>query len=472
LNIVNRAIDRRTAVKYLAASPLIASGFCAVQRSCGADLAGGRFRLSTFATDVTPPLGSPLCGGWITSAQAVDDPLQARGVVLIGSDKPIVLCAIDWVENNNATYDAWRGAIAAAAGTDASHVAVHCVHPHNTPWADVDADKAIQAIDDKLELVNSEFVDVAIKRTAAAVKKSLEQLQPITHVGVGEGEVKEVASNRRILGPDGKIASMRMSKCKDAALREAPEGLIDPRLKTVSFWNEDKPIAALHYYATHPMSYYGDGRVTTDFCGLARDKRQREQPDVFQIYFTGCAGDIAAGKYNDGSHEMRPILRDRVHAGMVAAWKATKRSPISKLEWSVADAKFAPRTEEAFSLEQIKKLVANPNAKPQRRLIAAVIQSWLDRIDKPVELSSLRTGGTTILHLPGEPFIDYQLFAQSQRPEGFVCVAGYGDGGCGYIPLQDSYAQGGYEPTMAFVEPDSELLLKDRIRRLLAAGAT
>ena len=44
-------------------------------------------------------------------------------------------------------------------------------------------------------------------------------------------------------------------------------------LKTVSFWNGDAKLAALHYYATHPMSYYGDGLVTSDFVGLARAAR-------------------------------------------------------------------------------------------------------------------------------------------------------------------------------------------------------
>ena len=72
------------------------------------------------------------------------------------------------------------------------------------------------------------------------------------------------------------------------------------------------------------MSYYGDGRVSADFCGLARRKRQADDKDVFQVYFNGCAGNVTAGKYNDGSPENRPVLRDRVYAGMVGAWKATR----------------------------------------------------------------------------------------------------------------------------------------------------
>ena len=45
---------------------------------------------------------------------------------------------------------------------------------------------------------------------------------------------------------------------------------MDPWLRTLSFWEHDRPVAALHCYATHPMSYYGKGGVSSDFVGMAR----------------------------------------------------------------------------------------------------------------------------------------------------------------------------------------------------------
>ena len=61
------------------------------------------------------------------------------------------------------------------------------------------------------------------------------------------------------------------------------------------------------------------------------------------------------------------------------------------------------------------------------------------------------------VHLPGEPFIEYQLKAQQARKDAFVCVAGYGDGGMGYIPTRAAYAEGGYEAgyRSARYEPDT-----------------
>ena len=51
--------------------------------------------------------------------------------------------------------------------------------------------------------------------------------------------------------------------------RAAAEGTIDPWLKTLSFWDGKQPVAAMHAYAVHPMSYYGNGEVSADFVGMA-----------------------------------------------------------------------------------------------------------------------------------------------------------------------------------------------------------
>ena len=48
-----------------------------------------------------------------------------------------------------------------------------------------------------------------------------------------------------------------------------------------------------------------------------------------------------------------------------------------------------------------------------------------------------------------------------------MCVAGYGDGGPGYIPTARAFQQGGYEPTVALAAPESETILQAAIRKLL-----
>ena len=86
-------------------------------------------RLSTFQSDVTPPMGHPLCAGWYPPAHAVEDPLFASGLILVEEgEAPIVLCALDWAELSNGDYDRWREELAAAVGTDADRVLESRLH--------------------------------------------------------------------------------------------------------------------------------------------------------------------------------------------------------------------------------------------------------------------------------------------------------------------------------------------------------
>src|SRR5215470_293463 len=102
--------------------------------------------LATFAADVTPPLGHPLCGGWIEPVRAVDDPLRALGIVLLGMGQPVVLCAVDWCGLRNEAHILWRAELAKAAHTVPENVALQCVHPHNAPFADVEAQKLLEQV--------------------------------------------------------------------------------------------------------------------------------------------------------------------------------------------------------------------------------------------------------------------------------------------------------------------------------------
>lgn len=425
--------------------------------------------VGTFTADISPPLGHPLCGGGIEPVRGQDDPLEAVGIVLLGCGAPVVLCALDWCEIRNDAHLKWRQVLADAAHTTIERVFVHAVHQHNAPIADIEAEKIIKNNNASSSL-DVKYFDQCLIKTAEALKAGLAKTKKINRVGTGYGRVNQVASNRRILDAQGKVKHTRTSATKSKEVRDFPVGLIDPILRTLSFWMGEKPVVAIHYYATHPMSYYGDGMVSADFCGLARRKRQSDSPSVFQMYFTGCAGNITAGKYNDGSKENRVILRDRIYLGMTDAWKVTYTSPITKMEVRVEQVKLGSRKEKEFSLEENLKVVADVKETKVKRTIAALKLAWAQKREQVVDVSCLDLGAASILNLPGEAFIEYQLAAQEMRPDIFVCVASYGDGGPGYIPTDKAFTEGGYEPTGAFSPPNEGLLIST-ISKLLGPKA-
>lgn len=427
-------------------------------------------RIATFQADVTPPLGSPLCHGNVQPAKEIVDRLSARGIIFLTGEKPIVLCSVDWVAISNTSHDEFRKAIAEAVATGADRVSVHTVHQHDTPGIDFMTDEVLVANGLGGRMFDPVPARAAIKRTAEAAKKALENTHPVTHLGRGVGKVEKVASNRRILNAEGRCIMTRMSSCRNVKAIAAPEGLIDPFVRLISLWDGDRPLVSLTYYACHPQSYYGRGGVSYDFVGMARAQREAALPEVTHIHFNGAGGNMGAGKYNDGSPTMRPVLADRLAAGMKAAWDATERTPVgvADVEWHVVPVQLPVR--KTLVEKELLEKVANEDLKQRDRIFAARELSWLRRMRSghEIELGALRIGPARLLHMPGELFIEYQLAAQSFRKDAFVAMAGYGDDGMCYICTEIAYSQGGYEPgRVSRVAPQVEGVLMGAIREML-----
>ena len=253
------------------------------------------FKLATFSVDVTIPLGHRCMGVLPTKSKSVADPLYAHGFVLTGGEKPIVLCALDWCEVRNGAFEQWRNALAKAAGTSPKRVLITALHQHDAPVVDLDAQNLLDQVGLANELYQVDWHDKTLARVAQAVKDSLELATPCTHYGISEVKVERIASNRRVVLENGNITYGRGSRSGgNEYMANAPEGDVDPVLKTITFFNQDKPLVQLHHYATHPMSYYGQGVVSADFVGLARARLQRENQSVRQIFVPGCGGDVSA----------------------------------------------------------------------------------------------------------------------------------------------------------------------------------
>jgi hypothetical protein len=475
--MMQRAIHERSG--YWRRRELLAAGAATGLLACGAvprlladDAAGsaGDLHIATFRFDATPPVGHSLCGGWIKPAAAVDDPLEAIGLVLLGAGKPIVLCAVDWTGICNSAHVAWRTALAEAAGTSPERVAVQCVHQHNAPFVCFDAEKLVAAAGDLPHIVDLDFHRRVLEQARKAIADAVRKAEPLTHIAHGQGRVERVASNRRMLGDDGKVKHWRGSASRDPLHKELPEGLIDPWLKTVAFYSGERKLAACHYYATHPMSFYGDGRVSSDFVGLARKRRQKDEPDCTHIYFTGAAGNVAAGKYNDGSPQARVELTDRVYAGIVGSEAKLVREPIASFAWRTHDV--LPPPNEAFAPAALAEQIAARDRAVVARNRPAYTLAYRQRFEAktPIVLSALHVNDIRLLHLPAESFIEYQLAAQKTSPEQFVATAAYGDGGPWYIPTADAYPQGGYEVSVAFCDAGIEKILREGISKLLSAS--
>ncbi len=430
-------------------------------------------KVATFDVDATPPLGSAMA--YDTVKRLDDLTLRCRGVVITGSGDPIVLCAVDWIGIANEGHDAFRLALAKAAGTTPDRVAVHALHQHDAPGCDFTAEKLIKELGVKgYSRFEGDFQRLVIARAAEGIARALPTAREATQWGWGQAVVKEVASQRRLLGPDGKVKFTRTSSTKNAEMRAEPEGVIDPMVTSLSFWDKSGPIAVLTSYACHPMSYYRLGYPTPDFPGIARFIRSQSWPHTLHVHFNGAGGNVTAGKYNDGAWENRMVLANRLADGMKEALDQTVKSPLKAedIGWSSIPVRL-PLSNHLKADALIAKLKATP---PKGYISYADQLAWLKRTEEghAIDITCLRVGSSRMLHLPGELFVEYQLAAKAMRPDLHVAVAAYGDYGPGYIGSTCAYEQGGYEvgPTSSNVAPQVEPVLIEAMKQLLEAKAT
>lgn len=400
------------------------------------------FALAPFSADVTVPIGHPLMGGGIAPAGKVVDPLAAHGIVLFGAGQPIVLVAVDWCEIRNAARERWQQVLAAAAQTSPGRVLVCAVHQHDAPVADLEAQQILDQAGCKGAVCDIAFHERAVQTVAAALRDAVGNPRRVTHLSLGQAQVQNIASNRRYHAPDGSLRFDRTSSTRSDIAKAGEPGMIDPWLKSLAFWDADRPLAVISAYAVHPMSYYGQGGVSYDFVGLARERLRADLPGAQCIYFSGASGNVTAGKYNDGAPENRAALADRLYQGMKSAFDGARRVPLDRIELRHTPLRLEPRGGDEFSVAGLQQQLG-PDSTPFEQCLAAMGLAWRARADRghTIDLPVLDFGPAQFVVLPGESYVEYQLMAQRLRPDSFVMVAGYGECATGYVPIEQAWKE-------------------------------
>jgi len=410
-------------------------------------------RAATFGCDATPSRGEPLI--WTKPLETVLDPLWAKGLVLEQGRRRLVLCAMDWCGLAGVAFRQIQQALASASGARPSDVILHTVHQHAAPYVDGDACRLLRNLPDPPLTYSQRGLDALARRLTAAVRDAIARSQPVDAVGVAQVRVERVASSRRVWDR-GKLVVRYSTGGKDPYQASLPEGRIDPWLRTITLGFRGRPLARLHFYATHPQTFCCDGRASADFVGEAREKLEREE-GVFQVYFTGAAGDVTVGKYNDGSQAARRGLVERLLAAMKAAATETRFEPLRAVNWRTLPVHLPRRAPE-------KQIESGADGEARYR-----VACWhaTARRKEPFAVTAVALGPARILHLPGEPLLEFQEYAQRLEPLRFMAVAGYGDIAPGYICPDQAFDEGGYEPGASWVGRGAEPVLKQAIRQAL-----
>lgn len=423
-------------------------------------------KIALFKVDVTPPIGAQLA---YSRNEQIGTPIFIRGILLDDGQARAVILASDFIYYWGEAWYAWRRAVAAVAKTSADRVFLHAIHQHDsirvTPeWNDLCQLSGVEAVD-------ADYCHDTLDKLTRAVGKAVAgNWQQISHLLTAERRVAGLAANRRLLNAQDECFAMRFSMCHDPQLQKLPVGVIDPMLRTIAFADsESKLVAALHFYATHPMGAYLRRMVSQDVPGVALDYAEQElENGPFNLYLTGCGGNVTFGKYNvaDPEHALT-LLGNRLGAAIVANLRHLEEQPMSAMTFATAtfDYPLDPTITEAAMQTRVEQA---PPGQPDRQAISRLLiaRNWEQW--RHCNLYRLSLGPDVhLLSLPGEMCVEYQLYAQSLIPERFLACAAYGNCTYHYIPTAAMFAEGGYEPRGSITTPAVEKRLKQALLEVL-----
>lgn len=400
--------------------------------------------LRPFLVDVTPPIGDYLCGGLHNTSIGQETALHLRGLIVDTDDRRFVMAVVDYCYLAGRSQQRFVTALAQGAGIPVEQATLHSNHVHDAPLIDEEAAEILKA--QVPDLHNEAYFDGVLTKTRQAMAAALatEGIR-VTSISFSQGKVEQFASNRRVIDENG-VCQVRWSVCRNETVRNAPEGNIDPMLDQVTFYDADgQAVVCLHFYASHPQVSDGRRLISDDTVGVALRQFEAEHPQVFSLYFTGCSGDITAGKYTTTDRAAnRPIFGNRLFHGMQAAFGQTTPQPIQQLDWTQHNLTLplAPIEQPAeYFLERINDAEV---VVAMKYLLAMKLHRLQNAVDTyPFHISRLRINDIDILFLPTELLLAYQTHAKSRGSQ--VAVAAYGDCFLKYLAHDAAFDEGGYE---------------------------
>jgi hypothetical protein len=165
---------------------------------------------------------------------------------------------------------------------------------------------------------------------------------------------------------------------------------------------------------------------------------------------------------------MRPVLTQRILNGIVSSEASLEPHSIESIRWKTND--ILPPVDPRFDEQTLMSQISDSTQRVSARNRPSYTVAWIRRIkaELPVTLSSLHINDVSMLHLPAECFIEYQLRAQAAAGSRFVACAAYGDGGPWYVPTAEAYPQGGYAVSVAWCDRAVDPILSAGIANLLS----
>jgi len=429
-----------------------------------------RFLVGLADVKITPPVGTPMAGFSARQglSRGVHDDLFVRALVMTREEVSVALVTCEVIGVGKPLVEEIRRRAAQQTDLRPDRILISATHTHSGPE------------------VRGEYEELLTKSAVDSITQAWRLRRPRL-IGTGTAYHRGwVGMNRRRL--DGGFSPVD---------KEIPILTVTDR--------RGRAEAVLFNYACHPACLGPDNLlITADWPHFVSDKIKRQLgTSVKVLFFQGTQGNINTG-YSAGlsaigvpiptrtfeyAREVGEVIAGAVLAKLPEIPKQPE-GPLKSLQETVGLEYYLPSTlEEARAkleearrqLEQVERGSAPLPHLHAARVNRAFAEYSLRRLERnlaarereyPAEIQVFRIGDAGFVSFPGEFFVEVGLEVKKRSPFRTTFCLGLANDNLGYIPTEESYAEGGYEVAVARFGPRSAARWEDAATRLLRVLAS
>jgi hypothetical protein len=425
--------------------------------------AGAKLRAGAATSNITPPLGSAIVGGFVPfPATHIHDELHARCLVLDDGTTRLVLVVCDLLGLDRLVSDEARALLQQDLGIPPAHVLISATHTHSAASA---LGKDARVISSTMD----EYQRFAARRIVDGVKRAVNLLRP-AQIAWGAVEVPEHVFNRRWFmkpgsmppNPFGGSDLVKMNPPPGSPDLVQPAGPTDPIIPFLAVREPDgAPIAVFSTYSLHYVGGVGSGHVSADYFGmycaeLTRLLRAEGQtPPFVALMANGTSGDINNINFRQPRGKQAPYEQMKYVADDVARHV---HAELGKVRYHDSITLAARYREPAIGVRQPTPeqlawaratVAAGPRQPGKADLSVIYAERTLRMAEHPdtlkLPVQAFRIGEVALATLPCEIFCEIGLDFKKRSPIQPAWLVSLGHGYYGYLPTPRQHELGGYE---------------------------
>jgi neutral ceramidase len=421
------------------------------------------FRAGAATSNITPPLGSPIVGGFVPfPATHIHDELHARCLVLDDGTTKLVFVVCDLLGIDRLVSDDARAVLQRELGIPPAQVLIAATHTHSAASAlGQDARIISHTMDEYQRFVSRRIVD--------GVKRAVNLLRPAQLAWVTV-EVPEHVFNRRWFmkpgtippNPFGGTDQVRMNPPVGSPDLREPAGPTDPIIPFLALREPGgQPIAVFSSYSLHYVGGVGPGHISADYYGMYCDAlarllhADRQTPPFVALMANGTSGDInninfrrPRGKQKP-YEQMRLVAEDVARKAHAALARAAYRDRVTLAARYREPAIEVRRPGPELVAWAKKTLAERPRAGGKANLAAIYAERTLRMAEHPralkMPLQVFRIGDVAVATMPCEVFCEIGLEFKKRSPVQPAWLVSLSHGYYGYLPTPRQHELGGYE---------------------------